>query len=211
MIAALEVVVKVVKADYGSPTFPQGLMAEMMEFLEPFCSQGTLGRNMNKVAKKYKDGAVPPPAADMKPWRPDSDPASDQKATQGAHDDLAASMNDWMKPHAEEAAPKLDSSSSVPSTAFANPFDTPLDRPADKPAAAAPAKSDLDNGDSTQWALKMKRMLSSETSLVQGMSHGMAKGVPQSHLVTVKLHKSENKAYSMVDTKHRRQIGRAHV
>ena len=63
MIAALEVVVKVVKADYGSPTFPQGLMAEMMEFLEPFCSQGTLGRNMNKVAKKYKDGAVPPPAA----------------------------------------------------------------------------------------------------------------------------------------------------
>ena len=38
----------------------------------------------------------PPPAAEIKPWRPDSEPA---------------------------AAPKLDSSSSVPSTAFANPFD----------------------------------------------------------------------------------------
>jgi len=162
------------------------------------------GSSSGSSSDSYAAPTVPPPAADMKPWRPDSDPAADQKATQGAHDDLAASMNDWMKPHAEEAAPKLDSSSSVPSTAFANPFDTPLDGPADKPAAAAPAKSDLDNGDSTQWALKMKRMLSSETSLVQGMSHGMAKGVPQSHLVTVKLHKSENKAYSMVDTKHRR-------
>mmetsp|Transcript_25122 Transcript_25122/g.74707 ORF Transcript_25122/g.74707 Transcript_25122/m.74707 type:complete len:594 (+) Transcript_25122:92-1873(+) len=135
----------------------------------------------------------PPPAAEIKPWRPDSEPAADQKAP---------SMDDWMKPHAEEAAPKLDSSSSVPSTAFANPFDTPLDGPADKPAAAAPAKTDLDSGDSTMWAARMKRMMSeTQTGLVQSGAHGTAR---KTHLVTVKLHKSENKAYSMVDTKHRR-------
>jgi hypothetical protein len=155
-------------------------------------------------SSSYAAPTVPPPPAEATPWRPSSDPAAEQKAAQGAHDDLAASMNDWMKPHAEEAAPKLDSSSSVPSTAFANPFDSPLDKPADKPAAAAPAKADLDSGDSTMWAAKMKRMLSEvemkRESLVQSKSHGMAK----SHLVTVKLHKSEQKAYSMVDTRHRR-------
>ena len=58
MLAALEAVVRVVKIDFGAPVFPQGLLAEMMEFLEPFCSQATLGRNMNRIAKNLKGGAA---------------------------------------------------------------------------------------------------------------------------------------------------------
>ena len=58
MLAALEAVVRVVKIDFGAPVFPPGLLAEMMEFLEPFCSQATLGKNMNKIAKNLKGGAA---------------------------------------------------------------------------------------------------------------------------------------------------------
>jgi len=58
MLTALEAVVRVVKIDFGAPVFPIGLLAEMMEFLEPFCSQATLGKNMNKIAKNLKGGAA---------------------------------------------------------------------------------------------------------------------------------------------------------